>query len=117
MNHSSTQIRGLAEQGIAHDVEIGVARKAESLTEGRPTGLLEIDQKLEGIVEPHAAVERDYARSAFLIVWAEAVRPAVERAKIGMSLENEVGLTGEPEACALDVRQHRFGAVIGGGIR
>src|SRR5271165_3457630 len=36
-----------------------------------------------------------------------------------MRLKDEVGLAGEPEACVLEMGQHRFGAVVGehgGGV-
>ena len=77
----------------------------------------DVNQKLGGIVEPHAGVERHDSRSGFVIVWTEAVLPAVVGVKAGMSLEDEVRLPGEPEARVLEMREHRFGIGIGVGGR
>ena len=79
-------------------------------------GFFDVHQKLGGIVEPHAGVERHDSRGGFLIVRTEAVRPAVVGVKVGMSLEDEVRLPGEPEARVLEMREHRFGIGSGGGI-
>ncbi len=57
VNHGAAQVRGFAQKGIADDIEIGIAGKAETLTEGGSAGFFQIDQKFGGIVEAYAAVE------------------------------------------------------------
>src|SRR3982074_2433547 len=47
---------------------------------------------------------------------AETVLAAVESVEAGMGLKNEISLAGKPEACVFEVRKHRFGAVVGGGV-
>src|ERR1700732_698673 len=67
------------------------------------------------MIEADAGVERHDSRGGFLILWTEAVRPAVVGVKVGMSLEDEVDLAGKPEARVLEMREHRFGIGSGGG--
>src|ERR1700676_2436276 len=68
------------------------------------------------MIEADAGVERHDSRGGFLIVWTEAVRPAIVGVKVGMSLEDEVDLTGKPEARVLEMREHRFGIGSGGRV-
>ncbi len=64
-------------------------RPGQSPAERRAARFFDIHQKLGGIVEPHAGIERHHSRSGFLIVGTEAVRSAVVSMKIGMGLEDE----------------------------
>src|SRR5260370_23378286 len=82
--------------------------------ERRAASFFNISQNLGRIVKPRAGVERQDSRGGFLIVRAEAVLPAVSSVKVGVSLEDEVHLPGEPEARVLEMREHRFGIAIGG---
>ena len=109
----------LLSEGIAHDVEIGVARQAEAGAERGAAGFFDVDQDLGGVVEAHAGVERHHAGGGLLVVRAEAMRAAVERGEIGMGLKNEIGLPGEPEARVLEMREHGFvlASSAGGGRR
>ena len=113
MDHSPAEIRLFAEQWVADDIEVGVSSEAEALSERRAAGFLDVDENLGGVIEAHASVERHDARRSFLVVGAETVRAAVERGKLGMGLKHEVGLAREPEARALQMWEHGFGAVVG----
>src|SRR5260370_42106489 len=68
------------------------------------------------MIEADAGVERPGSRGGFLILWTEAVRPAIVGVKVGMSLEDEVDLAGKPEARVLGMREHRFGIGSGGRL-
>src|SRR6202521_6092191 len=68
------------------------------------------------MIEADAGVERHDSRGGFLIVWTEAVRPAIVGVKVGMSLKDEVDLPGEPEPRVLEMREHRFGIGSGGRV-
>src|SRR5260370_42056825 len=85
--------------------------------ERRAASFFNISQNLGRIVKPRAGVERQDSRGGFLIVRAEAVLPAVSSVKVGVSLEDEVHLPGEPEARVLEMREHRFGIIGGRGGR
>ena len=113
MNLAAAQIRSFAEQGIAHNVEVGITCQSETLGESGPAGFFNIDQKLGRVVDAHARVERHDARCGFLVVGTQAVRAAVERGKGRMRLEDEIRLAGKPEARILEVREHR-GHIVGG---
>ena len=106
VDHGAAEVGRLAQRGIADDVEIGVAGEAETCAERGAAGFFDVDQKFGGVVEAHAGVERHDARRRFLVVGAEAVGAAVERGKIGMGLENEVGLAREPEARVFEMGEH-----------
>ena len=112
VEHCAPEIRSLAKQRIADDIEIGVAGETESEAKGGASGLFKIYQEFGGIVQANAGVERHDARCGLLVVWAETVRTTVESGEIGMRLEDEVRLTGEPESSALEVREHSLGRVI-----
>ena len=52
--------------------------------------------------------------------WGEGYAGRCKRGEAGQGLKNEVGLAGEPEACVLEVREHRFGrldAFVGQFVR
>ena len=117
MDHAPAEIGCLAQERVAHDIQIGVAGEAEALSESGATCFFNVHQQFGGVVQAHTGVERHYAGSGFLVVRAKAVRAAVERRKIGMGLKNEVGLTGEPEARVLEMREHGLGAVVGRRVR
>ena len=68
MDHGAAEIGSLAQQGIAHDVEIGIAGEAEAEAERGATCLFDVDQNLGGVVEAHAGVERHHARGGLLVV-------------------------------------------------
>ena len=112
MDHAPTEIGRLAQQRVAHDVEIGVAGKAETVRQSGTARFFDVDQELGGVVEAHAGVERHQAGRGFLVVRAEAMRTAVERLKFRMGLKHEVGLAREPEARVLEMREHGFGGVV-----
>ncbi len=112
MKHAAGEIGSFAQQRIADDIEIGVTSQAEAGGEGGSACLFNIDQHLEGVVEAHAGIQRHQARGGFLITRTEAMRAAVGRVKVGMGLKNEVGLAGEPEARVLEMREHRFWALV-----
>src|ERR1019366_10118031 len=97
-----------AQRRIAHNVQVGVSRKAKALSKRRAACLLDINQKFGGSVEPHTGVKRHHAGGGLFIVRAEAVRPAVVGVEIGMGLEDEVRLSREPESSALEMRKHRL---------
>src|SRR5260370_12196085 len=108
MNHAPSQIWSFAQTGIAHDIEIRRARQPKTRAESGSAGLFGVDQKLDGIAEAHAGVERHHARGCFFVVGTQAVRAPVGSVERWMSLENEIRLASEPEARVLEVREHRF---------
>ncbi len=116
VDHAATEIGGLAQQRITHDIEIGVAGQAQASAEGGAARLFNVDQQFGGAVETHAGVERHHTRGGLLVARAEAMRTAVERAEVGMGLKNEIGLTREPETRVLEVREQRFRALVGSGV-
>jgi len=65
------------------------------------------------MVEAHAGVEGHHSGRGLFIIGAETVLAAVGRAEARMRLEDEVGLTGDPEARVLDVREQGFRIVAG----
>ena len=75
VNHAATQIRVVAQQWIAHDVEIGVSGQAEALGEGCAARLFYVDENLRGVVETHAGIERHHAGSGFLVVGVRLCGP------------------------------------------
>src|SRR6202166_3962848 len=97
---------------MAHDVEMGIASQAETGGESGASRLFNVDEQFGGVAEARAGVQRHQARGCFFVTRAEAMRAAVERAEVGMRLKNEVGLTGEPEARVLEMREHRFYALV-----
>jgi len=114
VDHAAPEVRRFAQRRIAHDVQVGIAGQSQAGAQRRAAGFFDIHQDLGGIVEPHAGVKRHHARRGFLIARAEAVLSAVGSVKVRVSLEDEIRLAGEPEARVLEMREHRFGIVIGG---
>jgi len=118
VNHGAADIGRLAEKRVADDIEIGVAGQAETEAESGATSFFEVKKKLSGTVETNARVEGEDTRGGFFVVWGEAVRAAIKSAERRVRLKNEIGLTGEPEASAFEVREHGFGGIWrGGGIK
>src|SRR6202043_3825946 len=93
VNHAPTAIGSLAQQRIAHDVEIGVARQAETGGESGASRLFDVDEQFGGVAEAHSGVQSHQARGGFFIARAETMRAAVESAEIGVGLKDEIGLT------------------------
>ena len=118
VDHGAADIRRLAEKRVADDIEIGVAGQAETEAESGATSFFEVKKKLSGTVETNARVEGEDTRGGFFVVWGEAVRAAIKSAERRVRLKNEIGLTGEPEASAFEVREHGLGGIWrGGGIK
>jgi len=70
--------------------------------------------------EADAGVEREDARSGFIVMGTEAVGAAVGGVERRMSLKNEVGLGGEPEAGVVEMGKHGFRSRVwrdGGSVR
>ena len=117
VDHAPGQVRLFAEQRIAHNIQIRIASQPQPRAERRAAGFFDIHQKLGGIVQPHAGVQRHHPRSGFLVVGTKTVRPAVGGVKAGQGLEDEVRLPRDPEARALEMRENRFGPGIAGWAR
>ena len=112
VNHAPRQIRRFAQERIAHDIEICIARQPKARTEGGSAGFFNVHQNLGGIAEPHAGVQGQHARRGFLVVRAQAVLPAVGRVEWRMGLENEIYLPRKPEARVPETSEHRFRALV-----
>jgi len=78
------QVRGFAEERIAHDIEIGIAGEAEAGAESGAAGFFDVDEKFGGIVEAYAGVEGHDAGRRFLVVGAKAMGAAVVGRERGM---------------------------------
>ena len=115
MDFTASEIGSFAEERIADDVEIGVAGKAEAQAESCATSLFDVDEEFGGVVEACASVKRENAGRRLVVMRTEAVRAAVKRREFGMSLEDEIGLSAEPETRVFEMREHRFGSVFRGG--
>jgi len=76
----------------------------------RRAGFFDVDEKFGELVEAYAGVEGHDAGRRFLVVgpglWAPLYRQGT-----GMSLEDEVCLTGEQKR-SLEMREHGFGGFV-----
>ena len=106
MPHQTSDVRRLAEGGIAYNVEIGESSEAKRFTDTVATGFLHIAEQLRVLAEPQAGEERKHTRGGVLRLRREAVGSLVRRVKGGMPLGNKIGLSGDPNAVRLRVREH-----------
>jgi hypothetical protein len=67
VNHATPEIWLLAEERIAHDVEIRRPGHTESHAQGGAAGFLDIHQQLGGVIESHPGVERQHSRGSLFV--------------------------------------------------
>ena len=89
----------LAQGWIAHNIKIGERRNAQSLAQTLASGLLRVEDEFEPAGELDSGVEGKHARKCGHFHPAlEAVGPGIGRVKRFVGLEDEVGLTRDPNA-------------------
>src|ERR1700731_2799520 len=93
----------LLSEGLRTMSRSGGPARPRPVLSAAPPRLFNVDEHFGRATEAHAGVESHDARCGFLIVRAEAVLSTVRCVEIRMSLKNEVGLTGEPEARVLEM--------------
>jgi hypothetical protein len=105
MPHQASRIGSLAEQRIAHHVQIRKARNAQRLPDPVPAGFLDIAEKFSRGIDPHSRKQSQHAGRSVLSFRRKAVRSLVGRTKRGVPLRNNICLPGKPEAVRLKMRE------------
>ena len=84
--HESSDVRCFAQVRIPHDIQIGDARQADSLTNAMAAGFLNVAEQFSPVREPHAREKREDSRSRILRLRRQAPWTLIGRVKCRMPL-------------------------------
>ncbi len=79
MQHHARNIGGLAQSGVAHDVDVRKSGNAKRVAQAGTTRAFEVEKELQILGDPETGIEGFDARGCVFLIRAQAVRTAVFR--------------------------------------